>query len=165
MNGRLSRGSVDLPVGGLAVAAWWRARLPGRHGLKCRLDRPVWSGSYARAGYLKTLIRRRACILETGATWLSLKGGLPTTPTRVPVDGDVAAFWLLVAPRQPPGAFLCLLTSVQGGGLPAESGELARDRDRDRPRGLAALSREVHPALVQALLAAPGDLHDTGILA
>src|SRR6266566_1663962 len=106
MKERLSRGSVDPARWGLAVATWWRRRLPGRHGLKCRLDRSLWSGSYARAGYLKTLVRRRACILETGATWLSLKGGLPTTPTRVPVDGDVAAFWLLVAPRQSPGAFL-----------------------------------------------------------
>src|SRR2546427_12258606 len=45
--------------------------------LKCRLDRPVWSGSYARAGYLKTLVRRRACILESGATRPSLKSGCP----------------------------------------------------------------------------------------
>ena len=52
-------------------------RLPGRHELKCRLDRPLWSGSYARAGYLKTLVRRRACILESGATRLSLKAGCP----------------------------------------------------------------------------------------
>ena len=54
---------------------------------------------------------------------------------------------------------------VQGGGLPAERGELARARDRDGPRRLAALSAEVHPAPVQALLAAPGDLNDTGVLA
>jgi hypothetical protein len=33
-----------------------------------------------------------------------VKPGLPKGPTRGPVDGDVAAFWLLVAPRQPPGA-------------------------------------------------------------
>src|SRR5262249_58174159 len=55
--------------------------------------------------------------------------------------------------------------SVKGGGLPAECGELARARDGDRPRRLAALCGEVHPALVQALLAAPGDLNDTRVLA
>ena len=55
--------------------------------------------------------------------------------------------------------------SVQGGSLPAESGELARDRDRDLPGWLAAFAAKVHPALVQTLLAAPGDLNDTGILA
>jgi hypothetical protein len=73
---------------------------------------------------------------------------------------------LLAAPRQPPGAVdVCLLGSVQGGCLPAERGELARDRDRDRPRRLAALFGEVRPAPVQTLLAAPGDLNDTRILA
>src|SRR6516164_9810762 len=60
--------------------------------------------------------------------------------------------------------WLWLKGSVQRGDLPAERGQLARDRDSDRPRRLAALSREVHPAPVQALLAAPGDLGDAGIL-
>jgi hypothetical protein len=92
------------------------------------------------------------------------ESGLPTAPTRAPVDGDVTAFRLLAAPRQPPGAVDVLDGLVQGGGLPAERGELTRDRDRDRPGWLAALSGEVHPALVQSLLAAPGDLNDTGIL-
>ncbi len=57
------------------------------------------------------------------------------------------------------------LVSVQGRGLPAERGELARAGDRDRPGALAARAREMRPALVKAALAAPRDLHDTGILA
>src|SRR5436190_1851615 len=73
MKGWLSRGSVD------PARCWVEGRgmvaraTPGAPRLKCRLDRPVWSGSYARAGYLKTLVRRRACILESGAARLSLK--------------------------------------------------------------------------------------------
>src|SRR5262249_35673977 len=94
------------------------------------------------------------------------ESGLPTDPARAPVDGDVAAVWWPAGPGQRRGAVdVCLLGSVQGGGLPAECGELARDRDRDRPRRLAALCGEVHPAPVQALLAAPGDLNDTRVLA
>ncbi len=46
-------------------------RLPGRHELKVRRNRPVWSGSYTRAGYLKTLVRRQARSLVAGAARLA----------------------------------------------------------------------------------------------
>ena len=91
--------------------------------------------------------------------------GLPIDPTRVPVDGGRGG--LLIARSAPAAARRLgyLVTGlVQRGGLPAERSELARDRDRDRPRRLAALCGEVHPAPVQALLTAPGDLYDTRIL-
>ena len=51
----------------------------------------VWSGSYTRAGYLKTFVRRRACILKAGAARPGV-AGLPIARVRGPVDGDVAAF-------------------------------------------------------------------------
>jgi hypothetical protein len=93
------------------------------------------------------------------------ESGLPTDPARAPVDGDVTAFWFARSAPAAAGRRGCFGGLVQGGGLPAERGELARDRHRNRPRRLAALSGEVRPAPVQALLAAPGDLNDTGVLA
>jgi len=57
---------VDNPSERLG-SAWRRRRFPGRHELKVRRVRPIWSGSYTRAGYLKTLVRRRARILRSGA--------------------------------------------------------------------------------------------------
>ena len=68
MDGLLSRGSVDFSgVSGVVGGHGGAGRFPGRHELKVRRVRPVWSGSYARAGYLKTLVRRRARILRAGA--------------------------------------------------------------------------------------------------
>jgi hypothetical protein len=89
--------------------------------------------------------------------------GLPIARVRGPVERRRDAFWLLVAPRQPPErrAGCGAGVTVQGRGLPAEGGELARTGDRDCS---GALAREVRPALVQATLAAPGDLHDTRVL-
>src|SRR5689334_4637094 len=55
--------------------------------------------------------------------------------------------------------------SVQGGGLPAERGELACASDRDDTGGLAALPGQSVPALVQATLGAPGDLDHPRVLA
>ena len=52
---------------------------------------------------------------------------------------------------------------VQGRGLPAERGELARDGDG--AGRLAALCGEVRPAGAQTPLRAPRDLHDAGVLA
>jgi hypothetical protein len=52
----------------------------------------------------------------------------------------------------------------EGGGLPAERGELAGAGDRDDAGGLAALTGEDVPALVQASLGAPGDLDHPGVL-
>src|SRR5271157_3899629 len=60
-----------------AGARWW---LPGRHELKSGLFDRSWSGSYARAGYLKTLVRRRARSLETGAA--QPVAGLPIALSR-----------------------------------------------------------------------------------
>src|SRR4051794_32602301 len=100
MEGRLSTGSGDRRRCRWSGVAWERGgRFPGRHGLKVRRVRPVWSGSYARAGYLKTLVRRRVPILRSGA---ALPGaGLPIALVRAPVDGDVAAF--VVAHARPGG--------------------------------------------------------------
>ncbi|MCA1699278.1 MAG: hypothetical protein LC790_10440, partial [Actinobacteria bacterium] len=39
-----------------------QGRFPGRHELKVRRDRPIWSGSYARAGYLN-----RGCQIAVAA--------------------------------------------------------------------------------------------------
>ncbi len=54
--------------------------------------------------------------------------------------------------------------SVQGRGLPAERGELARAGDGDGPGRRAAVLAEVCPALVQAPLRAPRDLNDAWVL-
>ena len=51
---------------------------------------------------------------------------------------------------------------LPGGELPAEAGELAGDRDRDDPVGLAAGVLELAPAGVQPSLRAPGDVDDLG---
>jgi hypothetical protein len=45
-----------------------------------------WSGSYARAGYLKTLVRRRARNLGAGATRRVKPRGLPIARVRGPVE-------------------------------------------------------------------------------
>ena len=50
------------------------------------------------------------------------------------------------------------------GGLPEEAGELARAGDRDDAGRFASLPLEVLPALVQAPLAAPGDLEHARVL-
>ena len=54
---------------------------------------------------------------------------------------------------------------VEGGGLPAERGQLARERDRDHAGGLVALTAQHRPALMQTALRAPGDLDHPGVLA
>src|SRR6266571_967364 len=120
------------PWVGLAVTAWWRGRLPGRHELKCRLDRPVWSGSYARAGYLKTLIRHRACILSPGATRLSLKAGCPQPLLACPWMATWRPSDLLVAPRQRPGA-VDVLDGFSSRWQPPSRMRRARARPRLRP--------------------------------
>jgi hypothetical protein len=51
-----------------------------------------------------------------------------------------------------------------GGDLPAVGGELAGDRDRDDPAGLAARVFELAPAGVEPALGAPGDVDDPGRL-
>jgi len=66
-------------------------------------------------------------------------------------------------PGSVPGAVVVL--SVKGGGLPEKRGELARAGDRDDAGGLAPLVVQVRPALVQALLGAPGDLNRAWVLA
>src|SRR5579862_5210281 len=66
-------------------------------------------------------------------------------------------------PGSVPGAVV--VVSVKGGGLPEECGEFAGDGDRDDAGGLAPLAVEVLPALVQALLGAPGDRDDPWVLA
>src|SRR3954469_17648923 len=55
--------------------------------------------------------------------------------------------------------------SVDGGGLPAKRGELARACDRDRAGRLATICAEVSPACVQTTLCAPGDRDDAWVLA
>ena len=129
------------PWAGFRVAAWRRGRLPGRHGLKCRLDRPIRSGSYARAGYLKTLVRRRACILETGATRLSLKSGCPQPLLACPWMATRRPSDLLAAPRQPPGAFMSV--GLSPGWRPPSRTRRARARPRSRrsPSACRALRR------------------------
>ena len=54
---------------------------------------------------------------------------------------------------------------VQGGGLPAERGELARAGNCDGPGVLAATSAEMGPARIHPLLSAPSDRSDTWVLA
>ena len=68
-------------------------------------------------------------------------------------------------PGKIPGALMVGGVSVKGGGLPEERGELARDRDRDDVGGFASLVVEVRPALMQAVLRAPGDRDHAGVLA
>jgi len=108
-----------------------------------------WSGSYARAGYLKTLVRRRARILRTGA---AQRGGWvahsPCARAR-----EVATLAALMVARARPGSRRHAVGDVEGGsvqgrGLPAERGELAGAGDRDDTSGLATLAGEGLPALV-----------------
>src|SRR5438477_12322458 len=94
------------------------------------------------------------CILESGATRVSEKR-VAHSPYSRARGWRRGGLLIAVAPRQAPGAVDVLDGLAQGGGLPAERGELARPGDRDRSRRLAALFGEVHPAPVQALLAAP----------
>src|SRR4051794_37117964 len=56
-------------------------------------------------------------------------------------------------------------TSVDGRGLPAESGELAGAGDRDDAGGLAPLTVQQLPALVQPALSLPGDRDHAWVLA
>ena len=77
MKERLSRGSSDRPsprreidMVGIGTSRGATSRSAGV------IDR-VWSGSYARTDYLKTLVRRRARILESGAARFSLKPDCP----------------------------------------------------------------------------------------
>src|ERR1019366_7883230 len=67
-------------------------------------------------------------------------------------------------PGSVPGAVVWV-GSVKGGGLPQERGELAGAGDRDHSGGLASLLAQVLPALVQALLGAPGDRNHARVLA
>ena len=67
-------------------------------------------------------------------------------------------------PGNVPGAVV-MIGSVKRGCLPEETGELARDGDRDDAGGLAPLVVQVLPALVQPALGAPGDRDDARVLA
>jgi hypothetical protein len=83
----------------------------------------------------------------------------------VPVDGDVAAFRLLAAPRQPPGA-VGVVDGFQFS-VAASQQNAASSRATATATVPAGLPRFVARCIqpVQALLAAPGDLNDAGILA
>ena len=141
-------GSVDFfRVVGVVGGHGGAGRFPGRHELKVRRVRPVWSGSYARAGYLKTLVRRRARILGAGAAQPG--GWVAHSPVAGPWVATWRPSWLLV--RAPAAVRVRVwvdvgLLSVQGRGLPAERGELARAGDRDGAGVLAALAGEVLPS-------------------
>src|SRR5215211_537247 len=67
-------------------------------------------------------------------------------------------------PGNVPGAVVGV-GSVKRGGLPEECGEFACAGDRDDAGGLAALRAQVLPALVEALLGAPGDRDHARVLA
>jgi hypothetical protein len=63
--------------------------------------------------------------------------------------------WAFLGARARPGSVpgaIVVVSSVKGGGLPEESGEFARDGDRDDAGGLAAWFAEVLSALVEAAL-------------
>jgi hypothetical protein len=166
MEGRLSRRVVVIGRRvrlGVGVVA---GRFPGRHELKCRLGRSGHGQAHMRG-----LVTSRSCSSpgsqsRSGRHPAGEPRGLLIARVRGPLSGDVTALcgcsW---APRQPPGRCgECRVVSVQGRGLPAEGGD-SRAGGREGPGALAAGAREVHPALMQPLLVAPGDLHDTWVLA
>ncbi len=71
-------------------------RFPGRAERRSGVFDQFWSGSYARAGYLKTFVRRRALHSKIGRG-PAREDGLPIARVRGPVDGDVSAFVLFVS--------------------------------------------------------------------
>jgi hypothetical protein len=73
---------------------------------------------------------------------------------------------VLVVSASAPGAGGWLSAcSVDQGGLPAEAGEFAGERDNAHPDRLAPLEHEVAPAAVKALLGTPGDIDRPRVLA
>src|SRR4051794_19692405 len=86
-------------------------------------------------------------------------------PLAVPGGATCLDFWVRVAPRgcrdagRVSGRWL-----VDRGGLPAEAGEFAGERDGGHAGGFAAVG-EVAVAAVQALLGAPGDRDHARVLA
>jgi hypothetical protein len=86
-----------------------------------------WSGSYARAGYLKTLIRRRARNLGAGATRKVNPRVAHSPCSRARLSGDVTAFVLLVsAPAAAGGPKGCRVVSRQSRVPPrASRGDMA----------------------------------------
>ena len=69
------------------------------------------------------------------------------------------------APAAPGARGWLSACSVDQGGLPAEAGQLAGERDDAHADGLAPLEHEVAPAAVKALLGAPGDIDHARVLA
>ena len=69
------------------------------------------------------------------------------------------------APRQHRSRGVLSTGSGEGGGLPAEGGELPGAGDRDDTGGLATLAGEDLPALVQPALGAPSDRDHARVLA
>ena len=99
------------------------------------------SRSYARAGYLKTLVRRRARILRSGAA--RPLAGLPIALVRGPADGDVTAFVVLVRAPAAAGSavWMCRSLRFSSGSRPPSRTRRARGRRRRRPCPLACRAR------------------------
>jgi hypothetical protein len=152
-----------------------------------------WSCSYSGAGPRPLFVARPLSKVERGRMWWAgaqatnrgdrgARAGM-LGPPRQPQPGSVSG---LARGGEPPAGARelrwergCLREGVAcrhggrrnavwmrgpGGDLPAVGGELAGDRDRDDPAGLAARVFELAPAGVEPALGAPGDVDDLGRL-
>jgi hypothetical protein len=144
MEGCLSKGSVEFfRVSGVVGGHGGWGRFPGRHELKVGVFDQSWSGSYARAGYLKTLVRRRARILRTGAAWPG--GRVAHSPcSRARGWRRWRPSWCSCAPRQPSGSAGVGCRSVRFSSGSRPPSRTRRARVRTRPR-LSLSAFLVHP--------------------
>src|SRR5215211_6609764 len=133
----------------------WRGGTGGRSSVVDCGVRLIFEGSTSRPGV------RRGSPSKSGRCQ---RCWLPIVLSRASRDGDGPS-WVLVRAPAAPRARLSVRGSVKGGGLPAEGGELARDRDRDHAGGLAPPVSQLLPARVQAALGTPGDLDHAWVLA
>src|SRR4051794_6283528 len=110
-----------------------------------------------------TGVSSRGRCLRSGAAGTG-GGAVAHMPLAVPPGATCLDWWVRVAPRGRRDVGGVCEWLVDRGGLPAEAGEFARERDGGHARGLAAAG-EVAVAAVQALLGAPGDRDHARVLA